>query len=209
MTRYGIDVIGSGVLRDQVPCPGFIIELTPLGTGTARAEPEKLLLIRFLTFSCLNHAIWSWLIILLVQAEFFTASPDAIRSCVGSGYFRFADPVRASPRTPASKGLDPEGLAAARLQSHSRHPHLVGLEIQHHKKPAWVLATLADGSSVCGLFGSESFASSDPQDRDLYIQAVYRQNRDGEFQIRRAHDGILIRGDSIKHIEFWKGENDE
>jgi hypothetical protein len=72
-----------------------------------------------------------------------------------------------------------------------------------------VLVTLADGSSVCGLFGSESFASSAPKERDLYIQAVYRHNKNGEFQIVERTDGILIRGDAIKHVEFWKDENDE
>lgn len=51
--------------------PGFILESTVSALLPRRAEDSKLFLLRFLTFSCANYALWSWLICLLFQSEVF------------------------------------------------------------------------------------------------------------------------------------------
>jgi hypothetical protein len=71
-------------------------------------------------------------------------------------------------------------------------------------RPSWVLVTLNDGSAVRGFFGSRSFASSEPAERDLYIQEVFRENEHGDWVPIERTGGILLRADSIKHIEFWE-----
>jgi hypothetical protein len=73
----------------------------------------------------------------------------------------------------------------------------------------WVLVTLKDGSQVAGLYGSRSVASSEPSERDLYIQEIYRITSDGPWQRIPRSDGILIRGDQIRHIEFWGDRKEE
>lgn len=37
----------------------------------------------------------------------------------------------------------------------------------------FVMVTLEDGSTVCGIYGARSFASSDPTERDLLLQEIY------------------------------------
>jgi hypothetical protein len=69
-----------------------------------------------------------------------------------------------------------------------------------------VLVTLKDGGQVAGLFGSRSFASSDPSERDLYIQSVFSMSGKGQWQRVPRNDGVLISGDQIKYIEFWTDE---
>jgi hypothetical protein len=70
--------------------------------------------------------------------------------------------------------------------------------------PVWLLVTLKDGSRVGGFFGEKSFASSDPGERDLFIEDVFRVVEDGEWQPVPRNNGIFIKGEEIKHIEIWR-----
>ena len=72
--------------------------------------------------------------------------------------------------------------------------------------PVWVLVTLKDGHTVGGLWGSRSFASSESDERDIYIQEVYKILKTKTWKKVERNDGILICGDEIKHIEFWSDE---
>ena len=66
----------------------------------------------------------------------------------------------------------------------------------------WVLVNLKNGDVIRGLLGSDSFASSDPIDRDLYIQWIYDMNEEGTW-IPLGNRGVLIATDEIRTIEFW------
>ena len=162
--------------------PGFIIELTLSALLPRRDESEKLTLIRFLAFSCLNHALWSWLILLMLQAKFPVEHP--VWSAVAWVVVTFISPFVIGLVLGWLHRKDVIRNALQRLGFNPVHviPTSWDWKFSTVQQPVWVLVTLADGSSVCGLFGSESFASSAPKERDLYIQAVYRQNRDGESQ---------------------------
>ena len=69
----------------------------------------------------------------------------------------------------------------------------------------WVLVNLKNGGVVRGLLGSDSFASSDPIHRDLYIQWIYDIDEKGIW-IPLGNRGILIATDEISTIEFWPYE---
>ena len=66
---------------------------------------------------------------------------------------------------------------------------------------SWVTVTLKDGSKVSGFFGVRSFASSDPKERDLFIEKAYRVDDDGTW-----HDvgdrGILVPAADIRCVEI-------
>ncbi len=72
----------------------------------------------------------------------------------------------------------------------------LGLEEQ------WVLVTLKDGTRFAGFCGSESFISSDPAERDIYIQAIYDVGTDDTWT-PRGENGVLIGANQIRTIEFW------
>lgn len=66
----------------------------------------------------------------------------------------------------------------------------------------FVMVTLSDGSTVCGVYGSHSFASSDPTERDLLLQEIY--DVDGSSWTTRSERlAILIPSKEIKHVQFW------
>jgi hypothetical protein len=69
----------------------------------------------------------------------------------------------------------------------------------------FVLLTLKDGKKIGGFFGEGGYASSFPNDGDLYLSAVYRITDDGEFAGPVPDtNGLLIRKDEYSFIEFFK-----
>ena len=66
------------------------------------------------------------------------------------------------------------------------------------------MATLTTGESVAGLFGAGSFASSDTEERDIYIEEEYTVSDDGSWKPRETKVGILIPVKEIRYIEFWE-----
>ena len=71
----------------------------------------------------------------------------------------------------------------------------------------WVLVTFTDGSQVAGHLGSESFLSSDPSERDIYIQRVFKVDSQTKNWKETGAKGILIAPGQVKTIEFWPYEH--
>ena len=71
-----------------------------------------------------------------------------------------------------------------------------------HSTGSWVLVTLADGSTVAGVFSARSFASSDAAERDLFLEQLYKVEDDGPWQPVPMNRGVWIRGEAIRAIEF-------
>ena len=71
-----------------------------------------------------------------------------------------------------------------------------------HLTGSWVLVTLADGSTVAGVFSARSFASSEAAERDLFLEQLYKIEDDGPWQPVPMNRGVWIRGDAIRAIEF-------
>ena len=66
----------------------------------------------------------------------------------------------------------------------------------------WVLVTLKDGTRFGGFCGKDSFMSSDPAERDLYIQWVYDIDDENNWT-SPGTKGALIGAGEIRTIEFW------
>ena len=102
----------------------------------------------------------------------------------------------------------------------------MGLSVVHVIPAAWdwrfsriarpgmfIMVTLTSGERVGGLFGKDSFASSDIKERDLYIEEEYTVTEEGAWLARPEKIGVLISAKEIRYIEFWnpkatEGEND-
>ncbi len=70
------------------------------------------------------------------------------------------------------------------------------------RKAQWVLVTLNDGTQFAGFFGSNSFISTSPGERDMYIQYLYDIDNKNNWT-PRGRSGVLITSGKIKTIEFW------
>ena len=66
----------------------------------------------------------------------------------------------------------------------------------------WVLVTLKDGTRFAGFCGPHSFISSDPMERDIYIQQIYDIDEKDEW-FWRGEKAVLIAPGEVRTIEFW------
>lgn len=70
---------------------------------------------------------------------------------------------------------------------------------------SWVLVVLKDGTKWAGIFGSNSFASSGFEQRDLFLEEVYEIDEHNEWHSKGS--SVLIVHDQIQSVEFWSGNN--
>jgi len=69
------------------------------------------------------------------------------------------------------------------------------------KNQSWLIVTLKDGTVFAGYFGGSSFASSDPSERDIYIEKVYNIDSSNSWT-ETGEKGVLISKDVIQSVEF-------
>ncbi len=65
----------------------------------------------------------------------------------------------------------------------------------------WIIVTLKNGGKVYGYFGNRSYASSEPEERDLFISHTV-QMTNGGFEFFKDTQGIYLRFEEISRIEF-------
>jgi hypothetical protein len=66
--------------------------------------------------------------------------------------------------------------------------------------PSWVLVTLKDDTQFSGVLG---FTSSEPNERDLFIEQVYDIDDNNVWTMGTAGKSVLILAGEIRTIEFW------
>ncbi len=66
---------------------------------------------------------------------------------------------------------------------------------------SFVIIKLKDGSTIYGRAGRKSFVSSDPNERDIYIQPIYTLADNGDWQ-QSGSRGMWIGAGEISTIEF-------
>lgn len=70
---------------------------------------------------------------------------------------------------------------------------------------SWIIVTTKDDKKFMGYFAQKSFASSEVIERDLYCEKLFTRNNDDTDWIENDNnEGILIRADEIKYLEFMK-----
>lgn len=68
----------------------------------------------------------------------------------------------------------------------------------------FVLIVLTDGTRFAGLLGPDSFISSEPAERDLYVQKLFEPDLDGNWQ--PTEKSLYVAKDEIRTVEFWPAE---
>lgn len=92
----------------------------------------------------------------------------------------------------------------------------IGLKPIHHipsawdyvfgklQETSWVIIILKDGSQVAGRYDADSFASSDCDERDLYISDVWEVSDEGVWSKPKTAKGILLCGADICTVEIFR-----
>lgn len=197
----GMDSVNAVLIAIAFLMPGFILSsvLGMFFRRRSRSATEATL--QYLTFSCFNHGVWSWLIVIMLHDNWLNTRPVAAGGLVF--LILFASPICL-------------GLAGAWLARRERVRALlsaVGFRVQRfiptawdfkfeQEQLSWVVVRLRDGSQVYGFLGTESFAGDEPAERDLYLEAVFTPSEHGHWQPAPSTRGILIKAGEIAAIEF-------
>jgi hypothetical protein len=70
-----------------------------------------------------------------------------------------------------------------------------------HAHSSWIIVTMKDGSKVHGFLGANSFVSSDPKERDLYIEQVWRVDKNNNWT-RHEEWSVIIPHGEIRCVEL-------
>lgn len=181
--------------------PGFIVQWVLSGFVPTRKEEVQISLLRAFILSCLNYAIWCWLIFIIYSNRWINNPTWLAAFCLF--LIVFVSPL----------GI---GLILGRLSRSAKFASFLEkmkLDVMHaipnswdytfgRKQESWILVTLTDGGTISGWFGTKSFASSEPTERDLYIEQVWDNDEEGGWQKRPRTGGILILSSQIRYIEF-------
>jgi hypothetical protein len=188
--------------------PGFLIDLTVSRFFYKKSEQVPLILLRFLTFSCLNYVPWIFIYLLPWDKSVLENTVDLaiiflviifITPLLLGLIFGFAN----------QQQLVERGLAILGFRILSGFPSAWDYKFSRINEPLWVLVTLKDGSQVAGRFGKNSFASSESSERDLYLESVYQLLENKPWERVPETSGILIKAEEIRYIEFLNDSTED
>lgn len=91
--------------------------------------------------------------------------------------------------------------------------HKIGISPIHTMPTAWdwkfgnikenlVIVTLKDDTRFAGYCGRKSFMSSDPAERDIYVEKIYGWGEDNSWNDTGEH-GLWVASGEIRTIEFF------
>lgn len=86
------------------------------------------------------------------------------------------------------------------------HPDPTARDYHFRKgRPYWLWLTFKSGKVMAGLFGPNSFASSFPHKRDLYIEKLLRLDEDGHVvELIDNSAGALVMMEDVERIQFFE-----
>lgn len=188
--------------------PGFVWWAVLSMLVPARPVSAPIRFVQLLTLSCINHGLWSWALFPIFKTGFVDRSP------YWTGLILFGIMFVSPVILGFVSGWLQQREAVARLLGglglRTIHPIPRAWDWHFGRlRPYWVLVTLKNGSRLYGLFHSRSFAGSDPEHCDLYLEAQFRPLDTGEWAPVEDTAGVLIMADQIAALEFRKVAEEE
>ena len=198
------DFLNSAYLMPALLVPGLVVLFVRSRFVTGGGAPQFVGILPYLTVSIVYYAIAYILVIP------FANFADFIKWAHEPGYDKTAIVFALIFVGPAILGL----LLGIDIQKNFSYRLLqrISLNPVHAVPTAWdwkfgrlgetyVLITLKDGTRFAGFFDSNSFVSSNANERDLYIRWIYDIEDEDEW-VPVDGDGILIAADEIQTVEF-------
>lgn len=179
--------------------PGFIIK----GVMDTLVPPIKHNDTKYF-FSCLlysivNCAVWSWVYLLLYEIS--EEHPIIYWILLLTITVVGATLLAVFIGIIKQKGFIE--LLFSKMRINKIHPVPTAWDYYFSKQEeSWIIVTLKNGKTIYGKFSYQSFAASDPEERDLYIEKTYNIKEDMTWQEDEKSKGILVSKNEIETIEF-------
>jgi Family of unknown function (DUF6338) len=181
--------------------PGFIARSVLSSIYPSPQPSDSRLSLTAITLSCVNYGVWSWLLVLSWQRQWYKGNVFLallallilfLSPAVGTLAFVKFTQSNAGRRAREILGI--------------RHPSPKAWDYFFGKGAAcWVVITLKSGRVIGGYYGTESFASSFPNEEDLYLELLCDMTPDGRLNgIAPLTLGAIIRMEEVELLEFFK-----
>lgn len=177
--------------------PGFIID-SVFSKFVPRQRPEShVAFLRYLTFSCLNYALWCWLLYWVIFEK-----PSVKTGFLCWVLVTIASPIVVALLLSYAHQYRWLGWLAHKVRLHIIHTTPTAWDyVFSRQEPSFVQITLANGTRIRGVYSSGSFSSSDPGQRDIYVEQACRL--DGrEWKPLSRGTSVLITSQNIEYIQF-------
>ena len=181
--------------------PGFIINSIIDQTNPPKKHNDAIFFLKCVALSIVNCAVWSWLYLIIIECR---NMHTVLRWVLLTGISILGSTII--------------GVVLAVIKQHQLIDRLLlrfKVKTIHNTPTAWdyvfaqqksgfVVITLIDDKQLYGWYSVNSFTSSDPDERDIFVEKAYTF-REGQWIIDEQGDGFYIPKDQIKVIEFKKG----
>ena len=177
--------------------PGFIsIKVYELRIATKKRNFTDSVL-EAIGYSVLNFAILSWLIFLISKQGFYDNNPIAYYFCIILIFFIFPSlwPL-----------LFLWGSKFKIFKKFLLSPiNMPWDEVFSRKESLWVIIHLKDGRRIGGKYSTCSRASAFPNQRQIYLEKLWKLGRNNKFEnVVERSGGAIFFEDEISVIEFFK-----
>lgn len=199
MTLSSYDVI---IYTGFFILPGYIMNEIIEALIPVKVHTEGIKTIKFLGYSVFNFTIWSWLFVLIyknlsstsvsyyVLLIMFTVITSTL-SGIAIGLLRKFELIR-------------KLFIRFRVQMVHPIPNAWEYKFSKIEEPRWLIITLGSGKCIYGYYGIKSLASSDMNNRDIYLEEIYELDENKNWTKVDRTDGIWINESEIKLIEYKK-----
>lgn len=176
--------------------PGFIsIKVYRLIVATEYKDFSKSL-IETICYSVLNFSLLSWLIILISKDNFVDNHPIVHWISIFLIFIIF----------PAIWPFCYIKVSELKIfKKNLLSPYKQPWDYVFNKRNSmWVVIHLKDGKTLRGKYATNSFASSFPAERQIYLEELWLPSEKGGFKRKIARtQGVIVSQDEISRIEFY------
>ena len=181
--------------------PGYIIKSVIDALIPPAKQKDAKYFFSCLLYSVVNCVVWSWAYVLI--GNYYKGHPVRYWLVMSIATIIGASLIGLLLGVIKQKGII-ECIFSKR-DINKIHPVPTAWDYYFSKQEeSWIIVTLKNGKCIYGLFSENSFASSDPDERDIYIEKTYTLGENMEWIEDDKSNGILISKDDIETIEFLK-----
>ena len=184
--------------------PGYIIlEIIRMITPSSK-KTETEIVVQSIGYSILNYSIWSFVFSLL-EISF---SNNTILLKVMQSVALILTGIITGVCIAVIKKKNIMGRILGLLKIDTTNSIPTSWDYVFSKyEPYWLEIVVSDGKVIRGLFYDNSFASSEPGEKDIYLEELYEKKENSWEKVRQTK-GVWINHNEIRYIKFYKCEGD-
>lgn len=178
--------------------PGFVFSAVRNQFITGQEQQGTEQFIRFLTYSAVNYALFSAPIYFFLNSQLTALWKGLLWTSVilvGPAFLGLLSGIV------TRNGWVRKVFHWTGLNPVHAVPTAWDYKFSGMKGGEWVLVTLKNGTRFAGFCGSNSFASSDNKERDLFIEKIFDLDENDKWI--PTEKSVFIAAGEIGTIEFW------